>query len=117
MHAAKWELVFERGGHQVFLDRASMVLTGAFRRAHFRIEWPQDVPAAGVWPAYRSSLEVRRYDCLRRRAGVESLEVFAGPDLSGAPLQGVHNKNVKLEKIVPGTIGEAVMRAVCRATD
>jgi len=114
-HAEKWDLLFERGGLRVFVDRSSMKITGAMRRAWFRVEHPGEVPGGNGWPPHRSALELRRYDCDRKLAGVEERKVFDGPNLTGQHLRGMAYKSIEFEKTVPGTVGEAVLRAACSA--
>lgn len=110
--AADWEVLFDQRGHRVYVDPRSIEL-GAIARARLRFEFPGPVPAREGWPSYRSSLELRRFDCAARASGVEHSVVYSRRGLRGEPLRAIEMKDVKMETPAPGTIGAAVIDAFC----
>lgn len=115
--AAQWRRVFERGDFLVYVDQQSIKGSPAFSRAWLRFEFPGVEPEKDGWPAHRSSLELRRFDCASRASGVERSLVFASRDATGTPLRAPTLRSVTLEPSEPGTLGDAVLKAVCRGTD
>lgn len=112
--ARRWELVFERGGHRVFVDVASFQVEGDIARAWLRAEYPTEQPPSNGWPAHRSLLEHRRIDCTAATSGVTDYAVYGAPGAAGEPLQRRTWENPAMEPAQPGSIGEAVLRAICR---
>lgn len=109
---ARWHLLFERGGYRVFVDRSS-IERGPITRALIRHEYPTPFPASGGWPAYRSSIELRRFDLAAGTSGIEQSFVWAEPRAQGEPLQsGAYEPN--LERPDPNTMGAAVIEAIAR---
>lgn len=112
--ARRWELVFERGGYRVFVDVATLQVEGGIARAWLRAEYPKLQPASNGWPAHRSLLEHRRIDCSASTSGVTDYAVYAESGAVGEPAQRRAWENAIMEPVQPGTVGEAVQRAICR---
>lgn len=115
-NGAIWDLVFSRSGHEVYVDRASIQRVGREQRVWLRIERPFDAEPSNGWPAYRSSLELRRCDCRARSAAIEQLIVFGLTGAAGPALRAATWPDTALEKPPPDSVGEAVLLALCRAT-
>lgn len=114
MQAPVWDLLFERGGHRMYIDRASdRDLGGGVREAWFKVELPGKAPAQNGWPRFRSSLELRRYDCARGTSGTVRMKVFASRRAEGEPLRDETKIAITMEPAQPGSIGDAVLRALC----
>lgn len=110
---AQWELVFDHGGHRVYVDAPSIEL-GKVARARLRYEFQAAVPARDGWPSYLSSMELRRFDCAARSSGVEHSVVYGRRGLRGDPLRALTMKAVAMERPAEGTLGAAVIDAFCQ---
>lgn len=109
---ARWHLLFEHRGYRVFVDRSS-IEQGPTTRALVRHEYPLPYPAQAGWPAYRSSIELRRFDFAAGTSGVEQSFVWGEPGAAGDPLMAAAFEPA-LERPDPRTMGDAVIEALAR---
>lgn len=113
--AQDWELIARTPEMTTRLDRASVRKVGAFLTAWIRFEYSEARPAPpndSRYSHYDTSVEQDRIDC----RGFQSVTLQRVLFIRDAPVASLQlSQLAPMKEPVPGSIGEAIIRAACRA--
>lgn len=118
--AAEWMFVGGNSKLQTFLDVQSIRRNGS--KVKVWVKWIDSDPvvAKGVYPErkYQSSKTLEIYDCSDRSTTTIQQILYAEPDGGDVvKSNSISEKSAQFEEVIPESIGEAILLAVCKRTN
>jgi hypothetical protein len=112
--AANWVLVAEGDGSQWYVETESIRRIGNTVECWQKTNYEKQQSFKYSSEFYVSTIGLWRYDCFNRTGKVLQHTIYSDIDGRGEVVSDWSGDNDKPSRIIPGTIGEAIMKYVCQ---
>lgn len=113
-YASDWEQVAQNDNMEVFLDKQSVGRQGKLRKAWLAYSFKAEQSLNGK--IYKSTKQQEQFSCPEKASGQYQTTYYTDEYGKGQVVFTwmAQSKNIILSDVVPDSVGEAVLRAVCR---
>lgn len=112
--AANWVLVTEGNGSQYYVETESIRRVGNTVECWQKTNYEKQQILKYSSESYQSTISFLRCDCFNRTEKVLQSTIYSDVDGRGQVVSDWSGDNDKPSRIIPGTVGEAIMKFVCQ---
>jgi hypothetical protein len=112
--AATWMLTAQADGSQYYVETESIRRIGNTVECWVKVNYEKEQSLRYGYSSYRSMITLFRYDCFNRTDKLLQSTCYSEIDGAGDTVYNFSNDNDKPSRIIPGSVGEAIMKFACQ---